>query len=236
MIFELALVCIAAYLIGSIPFGLLLTKAAGLGDIRQIGSGNIGATNVLRTGNKKLAALTLFLDGFKGWVAIEGIFFVLRQLNPTDLSNNSGYVMGRALIEYLALYLSFFFVVIGHCFPIWLKFKGGKGVATTFGAILGLQPWLALTSLITWLSIAIISRRSSLAALSACVAVPMAYIVKEFIDSKCEQGPTGISFCEPIDYVTFTVLGIVSLIVIYRHKENIKRLIAGTEPKIGKKA
>src|ERR1700744_5726689 len=110
-------IVIGSYLLGSIPFGLLLTKAAGLGDIRNIGSGNIGATNVLRTGNKKLAALTLFLDGIKGFVAV----FVAELLFP-----------GTQLLAALA-------VLLGHMFPVWLKFKGGKGVATAIGAIMALS-------------------------------------------------------------------------------------------------
>lgn len=227
--FELILVCVVAYLIGSIPFGLILTKAAGLGDIRQIGSGNIGATNVLRTGNKKLAALTLFLDGFKGWAAVAGILYLQRYLMKPEYSSEA-----RALTEYLSLHLSFFFVVIGHCFPVWLKFKGGKGVATTFGAIIGLFPWLGLVAFLCWLSMAIIGRRSSLAAITACFAVPLVFVGHEYFNSRC-VGRDDLMFCSSPDYISFLVLAVTSLIVILRHKENIKRLIAGTEPKIGKK-
>jgi len=197
---ELALIILAAYLIGSIPFGLILTKAAGLGDIRQIGSGNIGATNVLRTGNKKLAALTLFLDGFKGFVAVALALHFGALMHATGMI---GVYAGLAAL-------------IGHMFPVWLKFKGGKGVATILGVALGLNWLLGLLACATWLIMAVIFRYSSLSALVAVAALP------------------GYSWC--LGYpAAAPFLALMAALVWWRHHENIKRLLAGTEPKIGQK-
>lgn len=190
----LLLAFVGAYLIGSIPFGLLLCKFLGLGDIREIGSGNIGATNVLRTGNKKVAAATLFLDGFKGFLPV---FFL------------SFYAVDLATVAAIG-------AVIGHCFPVWLKFKGGKGVATGLGVIIGLSPFVGLLCLLTWLIVAMITKISSLSALIAMLLAPI------FIYN------LGNSF------YTYAVI-IVVAIIWYRHRENIRRILAGTEPKIGQK-
>ncbi len=189
-----ALSWIFGYLLGSIPFGLVLTRAAGLGDVRSIGSGNIGATNVLRTGSKKLAAATLLLDAFKGTVAclIAGYWGM-----------EAGIMAG-------------FGAFTGHLFPAWLRFRGGKGVATYLGVVLGLAPWMALVFAIVWLALAFLLRYSSLAALVATLAVP----VVEYI--------TG----DPRLTLLFAVMALITWL---KHRANIVRLINGTESKIGSK-
>ncbi|RVD33467.1 glycerol-3-phosphate 1-O-acyltransferase PlsY [Mesorhizobium sp. M4B.F.Ca.ET.215.01.1.1] len=182
------------YLLGSIPFGLLITRAAGLGDVRKIGSGNIGATNVLRTGNKGLAAATLLLDALKGTAAV--------------------LIAGRFAPE-LAL-LAGFGAFIGHLFPAWLGFKGGKGVATYLGVLIGLAWQVALIFAVVWLAVAVLFRYSSLAALTAAVAVPIALY---FLSTPAIAG----------------LFAVMSLIVMVKHRANISRLTAGTEGKIGAK-
>lgn len=194
MTYGLILALVFGYLLGSIPFGLLLTRAAGLGDVRKIGSGNIGATNVLRTGNKGLAAATLLLDALKGTAAvlIAGHF-------ATDLAVWAG--LGAFL---------------GHLFPAWLGFKGGKGVATYLGVLVGLAWQVALIFAVVWLVMAFLFRFSSLAALTAAVVVPIALY---FLSA-------------PQIGALFVVM---SVIVFIKHRENISRLLAGTEGKIGAK-
>ncbi|MBA8905972.1 glycerol-3-phosphate 1-O-acyltransferase PlsY [Aminobacter ciceronei] len=182
------------YALGSIPFGLLLTRAAGLGDVRKIGSGNIGATNVLRTGNKKLAAATLLLDALKGTVAV---IIAARWSHDAALAAGLG-------------------AFIGHLYPIWLGFKGGKGVATYLGVLFGLSGLGALAFAVTWLLVAFVSRYSSLAALTAAIVVPIALYM---IDMPKAAG----------------LLALMSLIVFIRHRANISRLLAGTESRIGSK-
>lgn len=189
------------YLLGSIPFGLLLTRAAGLGDVRSIGSGNIGATNVLRTGNKKLAATTLLLDALKGTAAVL-------------LGHWIGAQGGVAILGSLVAGLGAF---LGHILPIWLSFKGGKGVATYIGVLLGAAWKIALIFCAIWLAIAIITRYSSLSALIAAVATPM---IAWFLDSP----PLGI------------LAALMSALLLWKHKANIRRLLAGEEPKIGAKS
>ena len=191
--FLYALIGLACgYLLGSIPFGLVITRLAGLGDIRTIGSGNIGATNVLRTGRKGLALLTLICDSGKGALAV--LLFML--LSPYA-------ALGAALGS-----------VLGHLFPVWLSFKGGKGVATTLGVLLALTLPVGLLACATWLATAFLFRISSL---SALVAMAMAPIYTWFL-----YGPI----------MTLVVIGI-SILVFYKHRDNIKRLMNGTEPKIG---
>ncbi len=186
---------ILGYLLGSIPFGLLLTRAAGLGDIRAIGSGNIGATNVLRTGNKALAAATLLLDAGKGAVAV----LVVRYLWGEEAAMFAG--IGAFL---------------GHVFPVWLGFKGGKGVATFIGVLLALSWPVGLIFCATWLVIAFAQRYSSLAALTAAATAPIfAYVI------------SGVTLA--------ATAGLLSLILILKHAGNIRRLWAGTEPRIGSK-
>lgn len=185
-----------AYFIGSIPFGLILTKVFAKQDIRTVGSGNIGATNVLRTGNKLLALLTLLLDGAKGAVAI----LLLPVLLP----------YGASLI---AIGL---FATLGHCFPVWLKFKGGKGVATTAGVLLAAVPLAGVIALGVWVAMVFAFRVSSLAALVAAFVAPIATFF--FYGA----APAGITL-------------MIALLVFWRHKENIQRLLKGEEPKVGKK-
>ena len=182
---------VIGYLLGSIPFGLVLTRLAGYGDIRQIGSGNIGATNVLRTGSKGAAALTLLLDLAKGWAAV---------------------VIGGAWSEHAAL-VAAACVMIGHMFPVWLDFRGGKGVATALGVLLALAWPVALGGALVWLATALLLRYSSLAALVAAVA---AAIFAPFV----------------ADGATAAVIAGIALLIILRHHANVRRLIAGTESRI----
>lgn len=193
---SIALAALAfGYLLGSIPFGLLLTKAAGLGDIRSIGSGNIGATNVLRTGNKKLAAATLLLDALKATVAA---------------------LLATALWGPEAGLLGGFAAFLGHLFPVWLGFRGGKGVATYIGTLLGIAPAMVLVFAFLWLTVAKLSRYSSLSALVATLFIP---VVLWLI------GEPKIAL----------VMAVMTLITYWKHKANIERLINGTEGKIGQK-
>jgi len=192
------------YFVGSIPFGLILAKAYGLGDIRKIGSGNIGATNVLRTGNKKIALMTLLLDGIKGAFAI---FITREAFNYEILTNLINDIIFFECVVGVA-------AVIGHCFPIWLKFKGGKGVATGFGIILCFDLLVGILSLITWLLIIKLFKVSSLSALVSYFFIPI-FI---FLNS-----PENNIFISSI---------IISCICFFKHKENIKRLLTGSEPKI----
>jgi len=201
---NILLAFIVAYLLGSIPFGLLLTKAAGLGDVRQIGSGNIGATNVLRTGNKGLAAATLLLDGFKGFLAVA----LVRQYfadNAPALDLAWGPVPAAALGA-----------VIGHCFPVWLKFKGGKGVATNAGVSFGLGWPIGLAYALVWIGVLAVGRISSLAGMSAVVAAAVAAAVFGYMP-----------------YVP--VLAVIAAIIIWLHRANIGRLMRGEEPRVGRK-
>ncbi len=192
---DVLIALIGGYLLGGIPFGLVLTKAAGLGDIRDIGSGNIGATNVLRTGNKPLAAATLLLDGGKGAIA----------------ALTAGALFGRdpAIAAGVA-------AVFGHNFPIWLRFKGGKGVATTLGALIAISWPAGLGACATWLLVAATFRFSSLSALVALAAAP-AYAW--FLG----------------DIRAATAAAFLAALVWLRHTDNIARLLKGEEPKIGKK-
>ena len=180
------------YLLGSIPFGLLLTRAAGMGDVRKIGSGNIGATNVLRTGNKTVAALTLLLDGLKGTVPVLAMSWVY--------GPDAGILAGLA---------AFF----GHLFPLWLGFKGGKGVATNIGVLFGLFWPLGLLFLAVWLAMAFLFRRSSLAALTASLFTPLWTLLFDHRDLLL---PT-------------IVMGVA---IWLTHRANIARLLRGEEPKI----
>jgi glycerol-3-phosphate acyltransferase PlsY len=179
------------YLLGSVPFGLLLTRLAGYGDVRKIGSGNIGATNVLRTGNKALAALTLLLDIAKGIAAAR---------------------IGRAWGAEAMLAASGA-VILGHMFPVWLGFRGGKGLATAFGVLIVIAWPVALVGALIWLAMAILFRYSSLAALVASVA---AAACAGFV----------------VDWRRALLVAAMALVVIARHRENIRRLIAGTESRI----
>ena len=183
------------YLVGSIPFALLIPKVFGLSDIRNIGSGNVGATNVLRTGNKFLAFLVLCLDILKGLLP-----FILLNL----YSENIGLLQTIFLCH---------FSILGHIFPIWLKFKGGKGVATYIGFLFGINLVLGLCFLITWLAIALVFKYSSLSSLIASTIAPIYFIVKGD------------------NYIAIFLIYLLAVIVI-KHHENIKRLLNGTENKI----
>jgi len=199
---TLGLVAIGGYLLGSIPFGVILTRAAGAGDVRNIGSGNIGATNVLRTGRKDLAIATLILDAGKGAVAL----LIARHL----FGEAAGAIAGGAAF-------------MGHLFPVWLGFKGGKGVATFFGLILAACWPLGLLAAATWLIVAFALRYSSLAALVAAALTPLYALLP--------LPMLGLPAPAPI-----LILAIFTAVLIYiRHHENIARLLKGAEPKIGAK-
>jgi glycerol-3-phosphate acyltransferase PlsY len=183
---------LVGYLAGSLPFGLLLTRLAGKGDIRAVGSGNIGATNVLRTGSKTLAALTLLLDGGKGAAAV--------------------LVMGRWGLDFALL--AGVFAVIGHDFPVWLRFRGGKGVATTIGVLIALAWPVGLLTCALWLATAFVFRISSLGALVALASAPV--LMLWLADSR-----------------RVAVAALLAVLAFVRHRDNIRRLLRGEEPKIG---
>jgi glycerol-3-phosphate acyltransferase PlsY len=190
-------VSILAYLIGSIPFGLIFAWMAGAGDVRKIGSGNIGATNVLRTGNRMAAAATLLCDAGKGYVAVR-------------LAGDYG---GQVFAAFAGL-----FVFLGHVYPVWLKFKGGKGVATFIGVTAGIGPLVAVATCLTWLTAAWTTRYSSLAALLAAAATPFYFLF-------------------PTIYATLwaALTGILALFIVFTHRSNIARVIKGEEPRIGRR-
>lgn len=185
----------AGYLLGSIPFGIVITRLLGLGDLRQIGSGNIGATNVLRTGHKGAALATLLLDSGKGAIAV---------------------LLARWLGGDIAAVLAGAGAILGHCFPVWLGFRGGKGVATFLGTVIALSWPLGLMCCAIWLVAAAIFRISSLAALIAATASPLIAVA---------MGQSLIA----------AAVAFMAALVIFRHRENIQRLRAGTEPRIGRK-
>ena len=187
---------VLGYGLGSIPFGLLLTRGAGTADIRTIGSGNIGATNVLRTGRKDLAAATLVLDGLKGTAAV---------------------LLAHALIGDSAAIFAAIGAFLGHIYPVWLRFRGGKGVATFFGCLIGLWWPAALAFAATWLAIAFATRFSSAAALTASVVAPVIFLLTG-------QLTDGIA------------LALMAALLWWTHRANLNRLIAGTETRIGAKA
>jgi acyl phosphate:glycerol-3-phosphate acyltransferase len=192
----LLLTAVLGYLLGSIPFGIVVTRAMGLGDLRQIGSGNIGATNVLRTGNKRAALVTLLLDGGKGAVAV----LLARWLVGAE---------DAAQVAGLAAFL-------GHLYPVWLGFKGGKGVATFLGLFLALSWQVGLGLCLTWLVTALLARVSSIAALVAAAS-------------------TGLWVLWRTDGSLLLLAMILTVLVYVRHSDNLKRLKAGTEPRIGRK-
>ena len=196
MTFDLLISCLIGYLFGSVPFGLLLTKFAGFGDVRAIGSGNIGATNVLRTGHKGLAALTLLADMAKGLVPV------------LIVSHLFGFDPYAVMAGVAAL--------LGHMFPVWLKFKGGKGVATYIGVCFGIGLPLGLSFIALWLGTAFLFRYSSLSALVAVSVLPL------------------IALLLYAPLIALSLLG-MSVLVVVRHKENIGRLLRGGEDKIGQK-
>jgi len=192
---PMLIAAVAGYILGSIPFGLVMAKLFGLGDIRQIGSGNIGATNVLRTGNKLAAFLTLVLDAGKGAIAV---------------------VIARALFGEGAAGVAGLFAVLGHLFPLFLRFKGGKGVATFLGTLLALSFPAGLAACATWLIMAVIFRISSLSAIMAALLAPVFTFYFYHMHGAA-------------------LVAVLSLVVIAKHHANIGRLLKGEEPKIGKK-
>jgi glycerol-3-phosphate acyltransferase PlsY len=184
---------VLSYLLGSIPFGVILTRLGGAGDLRTIGSGNIGATNVLRTGRKGLAAATLLLDMAKGAVAV----LLVAHLFP-----------GNALLAAAGAF-------IGHCYPVWLKFKGGKGVATLMGIVVALHWPLGLVYAVVWLGLLAALRISSVAGMAAALSAPFAAALFGRFD-------------------LVLLLLALALIVFWKHRENVERLFSGTEPRIGR--
>ena len=191
---TLAALVLLGYLLGSIPFGLVLTRLAGLGDIRRIGSGNIGATNVLRTGRKGLAAATLLLDAAKGAAAV---------------------LIGARIAGDVGVLAAGLGAITGHLFPVWLGFSGGKGVATGLGVLLAAAPPAGLGAALVWLGMAFVTRISSASALTACLAAPAIAAL------------AGTSW--PVE----ALVTITAALIVGRHHANIRRLLAGTEPRIG---
>lgn len=203
-IWVLAAAALLGYLLGSIPFGLLLTKAAGLGDIRSIGSGNIGATNVLRTGNKGLALATLLLDGGKGAAA----------------------VLVAGLFDPMLAVLAGGGAMLGHLFPVWLGFKGGKGVATALGTLLAIMWPVGVLCCLVWLVMAVLFRYSSLASLTSVAAAPV-----------LAWPLSGVALFGAVwaDLPRAALALVIAVLVFIRHHGNIRRLLRGEEPKIGQK-
>jgi glycerol-3-phosphate acyltransferase PlsY len=194
---QLLVIAVMAYLAGSVPFGLIFTRLAGIGDIRAVGSGNIGATNVLRTGNRGLALLTLIFDGGKGAVIALGVAHVTSDPRMAGLAG--------------------LMAVVGHCFPVWLKFRGGKGVATCVATFAAFDLWLGLVFVALWLGTAALTRYSSLAALVATLG--------------CSVAAVALKLPPPI------IVAVIAMSALSwaRHHGNIGRLLTGTESRIGKK-
>jgi glycerol-3-phosphate acyltransferase PlsY len=193
---------IIGYLLGSIPFGLLLTRLAGAGDVRKIGSGNIGATNVLRTGHKGLAAATLLLDMLKGMLAV--------MLVERFVGAPAGFAIVSTLMAGFAAF-------VGHIFPVWLNFRGGKGVATYIGVLLAISWPVAVVFCLIWLAVAVFTRYSSLSALTASAATPAVLL--------------GLG-----DRPSALLFAVLTLLLFWTHQTNIRRLLSGEEPKIGAKS
>jgi len=193
-----------SYLVGSIPFAVVVSLVFGLKDPRSYGSGNPGATNVLRSGNKSAAALTLIGDAAKGWFAVW-----------------LGVKLGATSNLLAAITLAVF---LGHLYPVFLKFKGGKGVATALGIMIAIQPILALASAATWIIIVVCFKYSSLGAIVCAIFAPIFYLFGGMLQVWTAEPPIA------------AVLIIIGLLLLYRHRANISRLIAGTEPRVGKKS
>jgi glycerol-3-phosphate acyltransferase PlsY len=196
---TLFLAICAAYLIGSVPFAVIVSRVMGLADPRTYGSGNPGATNVLRSGNKLAATLTLLGDAFKGWFAV----WLVQRLGPH-------YGIADAGFSLVAIA-----VVLGHLYPVFLRFRGGKGVATAAGVILALNPWLAFATAVTWVIVAVFFRYSSLASIAAAVFAPFYSAFGWGFDAR------------------FVALVVIAGLTVYRHRVNIRHLLAGTERRIG---
>ncbi len=205
-VLGVAVALFIGYLIGSVPFAVVVSRAMGLKDPRSFGSGNPGATNVLRGGNKLAAILTLLGDAAKGWLAVALAFWATQ----------------RGLLPEVAIPLAGLGAFLGHLYPLFLSFRGGKGVATALGVLLALQPWLALATVATWLIVALVTRYSSLAAILAAIFAPFYYILGDKVAWRA-------------DALTISVIVIISVLLLARHKENIARLLAGKESRIGSK-
>lgn len=200
------LATIVAYLIGSLSFAVIVSKAFGLNDPRTYGSGNPGATNVLRSGSKKAAAVTLLLDALKGFVPV----VLVKVFGPQ-------FGLGEGTLALVAIA-----AFLGHLFPVFFQFKGGKGVATALGVLLGISGWLGLFVLLTWLAVAVISRYSSLSALIASIAAPVYYVLLDGSLWSAEKP------------LTLAIIA-MSALLLWRHAQNIGRLLKGQESKIGSK-
>ena len=206
--FILFLIFIICYLVGSIPFGLILTKLFDNNDLRNIGSGNIGATNVLRTGNKTLALLTLILDLSKSFIPL----FIFFQIYPHPIIND---FFNPIIVDKIYLILVFgYFFVLGHCFPIWLKFKGGKGIATSLGVILSIDFFIGLCLLTIWILVFLIFKISSLSALISSTSFPILIFFKY----------------EKVNLLYLSIL--LTIFVFFTHRANIIRLLKKEEKKI----
>jgi glycerol-3-phosphate acyltransferase PlsY len=198
----IAAVLAGGYLLGSIPFGLIATRLGGAGDIRSIGSGNIGATNVLRTGRRDLAAITLIGDGGKGAVAVLVAWLMATRTQGPDSAQTAAALAGGAAF-------------VGHIFPVWLRFRGGKGVATFFGTLLAIAWPVGILAGATWIAMAVLFRMSSLAALTAAALAPL------------------FAFAVHAGYPVIVVATFMAVLILIRHHENIRRLLRGEEPRIG---
>ena len=197
---------VASYLLGSLSFAVIVSRALGMADPRSYGSKNPGATNVLRSGNKGAALATLLLDAIKGWVPV----FVIRHWGA-----QWGLDDGVAAVAGVAAFL-------GHLYPVFFRFQGGKGVATAAGVLVGIAPWLGLATGATWLIIAVFFRYSSLSSLVAAFFAPAYYLI-------------GGGIAWPLSRTALVAIIVMSLLLIWRHRENIRRLAAGTESKLGSK-
>ncbi|MBL6782212.1 MAG: glycerol-3-phosphate 1-O-acyltransferase PlsY [Alphaproteobacteria bacterium] len=198
----IALIIAGSYLIGSIPFGLVMARLFGLGNLRQIGSGNIGATNVLRTGNKSAALLTLILDSGKGLI----IIIALKYMAASEI------MLAAAAVA----------SITGHCYPIWLRFRGGKGVATGLGVFIGLDFMAGVLICLTWLIVALILRWSSLSAIVSYLSAPLLMALSAYWRG------------DDIPFALIYGVGIMAALATWRHRSNIMRLYDGKEPKIGR--
>jgi len=203
------LALLTGYLLGSIPFGLLLTRAAGLGDVRQIGSGNIGATNVLRTGSKGLAAATLALDALKGTLAVLIVYDVAQSFG----GNANVYAHQQIADPYYYSYMAGLGALLGHMFPVWLRFLGGKAVATFIGVLIGMHYPAAIFFGLVWIAVALGTRYSSLSSLCGTIGVALYYLL---------TGWRGLPF-----------ILVMAVLIFFKHHANIRRLLEGRESKIG---
>jgi glycerol-3-phosphate acyltransferase PlsY len=200
-------VVVVSYLLGSLSFAVIVSKFMGLSDPRSYGSKNPGATNVLRSGNKKAAVLTLLFDAVKGWVPV---FWVLQQGAPFGMTEGTAAAAGLAAF-------------LGHLYPVFFKFQGGKGVATALGVLMGVSPILGLAVAVTWVGVAWFFRYSSLAALLAAVMAPVYYAMASDVLWWSFNG------------TVFGMLCVIGILLVWRHRENVNRLLAGTESKLGAK-